>query len=418
MANAYNYSNTAVPTTLAGNISAGATTVSVVSTVGFPTVPYVIAIDYGASTEELVKVTGVAGLALTVERGFGGTSAQSHSLGAVVRPVYNAVDATDFRTHEDSTAQHGATGAVVGTTNTQTLTNKTLTSPTLNTPTITNPTMTGGGSLAGTYSGTPTFSGNVTLSGSPTVSGILNATGGATVTRTAGTVPLTVRGAASQTADLVTIEDSAGTDLIRVYSSGFMDLRAGAHIEGGADLGSSGIIIKEGSFGGGQALSVRDNSNNELLGVTDSSGLLITGGITIFSDPAWTTYTPTWTAATTNPVLGNGTITGRYRKIGRTVHMQIDLTMGSTTTYGTGAWSLTLPVAAGASTGSRIGVAQALGASRFPGQVVISAGATATSPFFPATSAVSNLSSATSTVPITWATGNELRITATYEAAS
>ena len=42
---------------------------------------------------------------------------------------------SDVTAHTDLTAAHGATGAVVGTTNTQTLTNKTLTSPTINTPT-------------------------------------------------------------------------------------------------------------------------------------------------------------------------------------------------------------------------------------------------------------------------------------------
>jgi len=38
---------------------------------------------------------------------------------------------SDLNTHEALTETHGATGAVVGTTNTQTLTNKTLTSPTI-----------------------------------------------------------------------------------------------------------------------------------------------------------------------------------------------------------------------------------------------------------------------------------------------
>jgi hypothetical protein len=42
---------------------------------------------------------------------------------------------SDLTTHTNLTQAHGATGAVVGTTNTQTLTNKTLTSPVINTPT-------------------------------------------------------------------------------------------------------------------------------------------------------------------------------------------------------------------------------------------------------------------------------------------
>lgn len=46
-------------------------------------------------------------------------------------------DGVDVGAHAaDTTTAHGATGAVVGTTNSQTLTNKTMTSPTLNTPTI------------------------------------------------------------------------------------------------------------------------------------------------------------------------------------------------------------------------------------------------------------------------------------------
>lgn len=49
--------------------------------------------------------------------------------------IADGVSSTDLTTHTGATAAHGATGAIVGTTNAQTLTNKTLTSPVVNTPT-------------------------------------------------------------------------------------------------------------------------------------------------------------------------------------------------------------------------------------------------------------------------------------------
>lgn len=62
---------------------------------------------------------------------------------------------------------------------------------------------------------------------------------------------------------------------------------------------------------------------------------------------SWTSYTPSWTASTTNPAIGNGTITGRYQVIGGTTcHFYVKITMGTTTTYGTGYWIVSLPVTA------------------------------------------------------------------------
>ena len=34
---------------------------------------------------------------------------------------------------------------------------------------------------------------------------------------------------------------------------------------------------------------------------------------------SWTSFTPTWTASTSNPAIGNGTLRGYYLKIGRMI---------------------------------------------------------------------------------------------------
>jgi hypothetical protein len=55
-------------------------------------------------------------------------------------------------------------------------------------------------------------------------------------------------------------------------------------------------------------------------------------------------YTPTWTALTANPAIGNGTISGRWSRNGNLVTYWGKIVMGSTTTYGTGLWYVSLPV--------------------------------------------------------------------------
>lgn len=59
----------------------------------------------------------------------------------------------------------------------------------------------------------------------------------------------------------------------------------------------------------------------------------------------WTSAVPTWTASAGSVAIGNGSLAGRYRKVGKTVDWQWILTAGTTTTYGTAGsfWSVGIP---------------------------------------------------------------------------
>ena len=135
---------------------------------------------------------------------------------------------------------------------------------------------------------------------------------------------------------------------------------------------------------------------------------------------AWTSYTPVWTASTTNPVVNNGTLNGRYLKVGRTVHNVIDLTTGSTTTYGSGTYAFSMPAAAGSAV-NQVGTAQAVGgSSRYAGNILLSPSASTAACYFPDSGLVpvSRLSTMSPTIPFTWASGFLMRACITFEAAS
>lgn len=145
------YANAAPQRTLAGTITAGATSCTVSgSFAGWPTqFPFYAALDIGTASFEIVSVTNIVGSTATIVRAQDGTAAISHPGGATMDQVIVRQDFDEASAHINaSTGVHGVSGSVVGSNDVQTLSNKTLTNPTVN-----------GANVTGTWAGTQAAAG-------------------------------------------------------------------------------------------------------------------------------------------------------------------------------------------------------------------------------------------------------------------
>jgi hypothetical protein len=132
---------------------------------------------------------------------------------------------------------------------------------------------------------------------------------------------------------------------------------------------------------------------------------------------AWSTYVPVWGATGTAPALGNGSLNGRYMKVGRTVHFEATMIMGSTSTYGTGSWTMTLPVATATKSTTGNAVLRFYDSSAGANYVGVGqiGSADTAARFFAQSGSTANIATG---VPFVWAASDEFRLSGTYEAAS
>lgn len=156
------------------------------------------------------------------------------------------------------------------------------------------------------------------------------------------------------------------------------------------------------------------NTDVQAYFATDTNVLYLWNGSSWVSD-VWVSYTPIWTCATgSNPVLGDGVMTGKYCVQGRTVHVSITLTMGSTTTYGSGIWQFSLPFTSANSTNMRWFFpvyGKDTGTAFHTGVGFIVANSAVTT-WIQTENSSGNWSAAN---PHTWASTDELGFTAAYE---
>lgn len=126
---------------------------------------------------------------------------------------------------------------------------------------------------------------------------------------------------------------------------------------------------------------------------------------------SWINYTPAWTSTGTAPALGNGSLLGRYYLLGQLCYFQLYFGVGSTTTFGTGTYSWSLPFAVSSAL-NQVASGLAYDSSATNGYActaALNSGSSTFNVYGPPSAPF------TSAVPFTWANPDQMRISGVYE---
>jgi hypothetical protein len=127
----------------------------------------------------------------------------------------------------------------------------------------------------------------------------------------------------------------------------------------------------------------------------------------------WQSYTPTWSSSGTQPVVGNGSVSGKWRRVGDTMEISAGISAGSTTTFGTGNYLISIPsgysidtskLTNGASTAEPLGTASILdgGTLQYAGNVQYSTTTTVSVNAFNSASTYASLAGVNASAPISF----------------
>jgi len=364
------YTSRSQQTTLSSAVTSGATVIPVVAATALlrgATISagqtMTVVIDPDTALEEVIDIYSaggnpVSGNNLTVTRAIDGSTAQDHAAGAVIRHMAIGRDYREANLHIEATASyndgtathtvHGVSGSVVGTTDTQALTNKDLSSATntlstsvvtlTGTQTLTNKTITSasettptiaGATISGTWTSTATITGGTMNPTTLTQNSVpvLTTTSTSTVTNKTLTSP-TINGGTVSSATVTSstvVSGTLGSDLAaggyKVSGLATPTATADAATKGYVDTAVANVVasapaaldtLNELAAALGNDASFSTTVTNNLAGKLSKTGGTMSGAIDMGSSKITSLGTPTaGTDATTKTyvdgILGSAT---------------------------------------------------------------------------------------------------------------